>query len=260
MGILNLNEDSFYAESRFPSPDMALRRVEKMLEEGADIIDLGAASTRPGAPLIQPEEEIKRLLPTLSLIQKHFPGCLISIDTYHAATAREALKQGVHMINDISAGRFDPTLWQVVSAYPVPYVLMHGRGTPDTMQTLTHYDDLWEDLLQFFAYHIHHLHSLNINDIILDPGIGFAKTVEQNFLIMSHLERLAIFKKPILVGISRKSFIYKTLQSTPEEALNGSTVMHTLALLKQANILRVHDVRPAREIILLLQKIQTSCC
>ncbi|GIV42436.1 MAG: dihydropteroate synthase [Vicingaceae bacterium] len=258
MGILNINRDSFYKGSRFPEKECALSQVEKMIEEGADIIDLGYASTRPGAPLCNAEDEIRAITPIVEAIRKKFPEIIISIDTYHASTVETLATLGIHVINDISGGRFDPKMFEAIARHKTAYVLTHSKGTPETMQSLTEYDDFFDEIFTYFENKINHLQQLGIQNIIIDPGIGFAKTINQNFLLLKYLDAFQILGYPVLIGISRKSFIYKTLQTTPEDSLNGTTIMHTLVINKNPQIFRVHDVKPVKELICLYKEFQEA--
>ncbi|MCS6967373.1 MAG: dihydropteroate synthase [Cytophagales bacterium] len=252
MGIINATPDSFYAGSRVLSVDKALEQVEQMLAEGASFIDVGGYSTRPGAQEVPLEEELRRVVPIVSAIAKRFPEAIISIDTFRASVARAAIQEGAHMINDVSGGQADEQIFAVAGQLKVPYVLMHLRGNPQTMQQLTHYQNIFTELMNFFQQRILQLHAAGCHDIVLDPGFGFAKTVEQNYTLLKNLAVFSNLGKPILVGLSRKSMIWKKLGNSPQEALNGTTVLNTMAILQGAHILRVHDVRPAVEIISLL--------
>lgn len=252
MGILNLTPDSFYDGGQHLSPQNYLAQAEQMLADGAAFIDLGAASTRPGADLLTAEQEIQRLIPALDHLVKAFPQAIWSIDTYHSRVAQAAHEHGAHLINDISAGMLDPEMLSVVAHTRMPYILMHMRGNPQTMQTQTHYTDLVQEMLVYFSERLQKACSLGINDLIIDPGFGFAKTQEQNFEALQKLELFHACEVPVLVGLSRKSMIYKTLQISPEAALNGTICLNTIALFKGAKILRVHDVKPAVETIRLL--------
>lgn len=259
MGILNVTPDSFYAESRKQSDEEILRRADEILEQGATIIDIGAYSSRPGANEVSPEEETERLTHALSIIRKAHPDAIISIDTFRASVAETCVRDfGADIINDISGGELDKDMFQTVARLQVPYILMHMKGTPQNMQQDTHYDNLLADILQYFGRKIDELHELGVNDIILDPGYGFAKTLEQNYQLLREQESLLQFGLPLLVGISRKSMIYRLLGTTPQEALNGTSVLNTIALTKGANILRVHDVREAMETIAITQNLITS--
>ncbi len=254
MGILNVTPDSFYDGGRFSSDTIILNQVEKMLNEGATFIDVGGQTTKPTANLISAEEELKRVIPVVESILKKFPESILSIDTFYAKVAEESVKAGAALINDVSAGNLDENMLPTIAKLQVPYIMMHMRGTPQTMQQLTQYDDLLKEVMFYFSEKINVARSLGINDLIVDPGFGFAKTVEQNFELFSKLELFQMLELPVLVGISRKSMIYKTLETTPENALNGTTVLNTLALSKGANILRVHDVKEAVECVKLLNK------
>lgn len=256
MGILNVTPDSFYAESRKQSEEDILRRVNEILEQEATIIDIGAYSSRPGANEVSPEEETERLTHALTIIRKAYPEVIISIDTFRANVAETCVRNyGADIINDISGGELDKNMFETVARLQVPYILMHMKGTPQNMQQDTHYDNLLADILQYFGRKIDELHELGVNDIILDPGYGFAKTLEQNYELLHEQEALLQFGLPLLVGISRKSMIYRLLDTTPQDALNGTSVLNTIALTKGANILRVHDVREAVETI----KIVNAC-
>lgn len=248
MGILNITPDSFYAQSR-TTPAEVLRKAEQMLEEGATFVDIGGYSSRPNAQEVSPQEELQRVVPVVEALVKHFPDIRISVDTFRAKVARESLEAGACIINDISAGQIDPAIWEVVAHYQVPYITMHMRGTPQTMQTYTEYDKLTKDILYYFSQIKDKARQLRINDLIVDPGFGFSKTLAQNYELMQQLALFKALECPILVGISRKSMIYKLLDTTPETALNGTTVLNTFALLHGADILRVHDVKEAVECV-----------
>ena len=247
MGILNITPDSFYSGSRISSEEQALRTTEQMLKDGADFIDIGAYSSRPGAIDISTAEETERLLPAVKVIVKEFPEAVLSIDTFRSEVANAAINEGAHIINDISGGSLDQQMFETVAKLKVPYILMHMKGTPQTMKDLNQYDDMMNEILQYFALKISHLNSLGVKDIIADPGFGFAKNIEQNFEILSQFELFKLTGIPVLAGLSRKSMIWKTLDVKSEEALNGTTVLNTVALMKGADILRVHDVREAAE-------------
>ena len=248
MGILNITPDSFYSESR-TTPSEVLRKAEQMLQEGATFVDIGGYSSRPNAQEVSEEEELQRVVPVVEALVKHFPEIRISVDTFRAEVARQSLEAGACIINDISAGQIDPTIWEVAAHYQVPYIAMHMRGTPQTMQTHTEYDKLTKDILYYFSEVKDKARQLKINDLIVDPGFGFSKTLAQNYELMQQLALFKALECPILVGISRKSMIYKLLDTTAEDALNGTTVLNTFALLHGADILRVHDVREAMECI-----------
>jgi dihydropteroate synthase len=256
MGILNVTPDSFYASSRALTASAILKHTEKMASEGADFIDIGGYSSRPGADDIPEEEEWNRVLPAIQSIRKEFPRLILSIDTFRSSIARKAIHEGCDMINDISAGQRDSKMFQLAADLRVPYVAMHMRGTPQTMTQLTGYDNLMKEVIDYFHRVIHDLTQAGVSDVLIDPGFGFAKTVDQNFELLKHLDQLHILEKPLLVGLSRKSMIWRTLQTNPHEALNGTAVLHTLALLKGASILRVHDVKEAREVITLVNRMQ----
>lgn len=256
MGILNLTTDSFYSNSRIGSVELALQRAENILNEGGKIIDVGAYSSRPGADDVSEQEEIDRIIPVVEAINRHFSEAIISVDTFRAKVAENTIKAGAHLINDISAGEMDEAMFQTVANLNVPYIMMHMRGTPQTMQQHTDYQNLMLEMTSYFAEKVNRLKKLGVNDIILDPGFGFAKTLDQNYHVLQHMENLAIFELPMLIGLSRKSMIYKFLGEGPEEALNGTTVLNTIALQKGANILRVHDVKAAAECIALVTKLQ----
>ena len=248
MGILNITPDSFYAQSR-TTPAEVLRKAEQMLEEGAMFVDIGGYSSRPNAQEVSPQEELQRVVPVVEALVKHFPDIRISVDTFRAEVARESLEAGACIINDISAGQIDPAIWEVVAHYQVPYIAMHMRGTPQTKQTYTEYDKLTKDILYYFSQIKDKARQLRINDLIVDPGFGFSKTLAQNYELMQQLALFKALECPILVGISRKTMIYKLLDTTPETALNGTTVLNTFALLHGADILRVHDVKEAVECV-----------
>ena len=256
MGILNLTPDSFYAGSRILA-DAIVETAGRMLDEGADILDLGAMSTRPGAEEISAEAEIDRILPALQAVASAFPQAILSADTYRAVVADEALHAGASIINDVGAGR-DADMYATVARHRAVYILMHSRGTPATMNQLTGYDNLLLDITQWAASELLKLKEAGVTDVIFDPGFGFAKTVEQNFIMLQHLEWFSHLGCPLLVGLSRKSTIWKTLNTTPENALNGTTVLNTVALMKGANILRVHDVQEAKEAVTLIEHLAKS--
>lgn len=255
MGILNITPDSFFDGGRFNSIETAINQAQKMLQEGAGIIDLGAASSKPGSGLINSNEECDRLLPVLKELILQFPHAIFSIDTYNSATASAALNAGAHIINDISAGTIDNEMLAVVGEFKAPYIMMHMQGVPESMQDQPQYDFIVSEIKQFFALKIEEAYAAGITDIVLDPGFGFGKTVAHNFEILKYLEAFKTLNLPVLAGLSRKSMIYKTLQTTPENALNGTSVLHTIALSKGAQILRVHDVAPAVECIQLMEAL-----
>ena len=250
MGILNITPDSFYAGSRMQTEAEIAVRAQQILDEGAGIIDVGAYSSRPNAENVSPHEEMERLRMGLEILRKTQPGAVISVDTFRADVARMCVEEyGVAIINDIAAGEMDTDMFRTVAELNVPYIMMHMRGTPQTMQRHTDYPDMMEEIMLYFSRKVRQLRLLGVNDIILDPGFGFSKTLEQNYQLMSHLKEFSIFELPLLVGVSRKSMIYKLLGGTPADSLNGTTVLNTYALLNGANILRVHDVREAVEAI-----------
>ena len=248
MGILNVTPDSFYEGSRKQTDADIRNRIEEIIREGGDLIDLGGYSSRPDAREVSPEEEMARLRSALKILRDEYPDMPVSVDTFRADIARRCVEEyGAAIINDISGGELDPAMFAAVAALRVPYILMHMRGTPQTMQSHCDYANLTADILQYFARKVEQLHLLGVSDLIIDPGFGFSKTLEQNYELMSHLEDFRLLEKPLLVGISRKSMIYKRLDCTPAESLNGTTVLNTYALLHGANILRVHDVKAAVE-------------
>jgi len=256
MGILNCTPDSFYSVSRVQQIDQGLRFAEEQIRQGAKILDLGGQSTRPGSKRIPAQEEIGRVIPLLTRIRKEFPDIFLSIDTYQSEVARAAVEAGVDMINDISGGQMDPAIRKIAADGQLPYVLMHMRGTPETMQSLTDYEQVTVSVLDYLQEQIRECHNAGIQQLVLDPGFGFAKTIDQNFELLREMKQLATLSTPLLVGISRKSMIYKTLNVDPIMALNGSTALHMHALMQGANILRVHDVRPAWETIQLFLAVR----
>jgi len=258
MGILNVTPDSFYDGFKYTDETSIFKQVEKMVSEGADFIDVGGYSTRPGAEHISDEEELKRVLPAIKIISKNFPTVVISIDTFRASVAKRAVEAGASIINDVSGGDLDPGMFETIASLQMPYVLMHMKGTPQTMMTEATYENLLKEILNYFHQKIFKLHSLGVKDIIVDPGFGFAKTAQQNFELLNKLDRLEILEKPIMVGLSRKSMIWRTLKTDPESAVNGTTALNSIALLKGASILRVHDVREANEVIQLTQQLHSS--
>jgi len=246
MGILNTTPDSFYTGSRVATLDNALRQTERMLTDGAAILDVGGYSTRPGADEVSEAIETDRVVPVIEAIMQHFPAAIISVDTFRPSVAEAAVQAGALMVNDVSGGG-DENMFDTVARLQVPYILMHSRGTPQTMKQLTQYDDILREILDFFIARIQQLHKCGIKDVVIDPGFGFAKTIDQNYYLLKNLDYFRVLDLPILVGVSRKSMIYKRLNSTPAAALNGTTVLNTLALGKGASILRVHDVKEAVE-------------
>jgi dihydropteroate synthase len=253
MGILNLTNDSFYEGSRLTDIDVIKNKAAQMIAEGADILDLGPQSTRPGSTRVSAEDELHKLLPAIEIIQQNFPGIVVSIDTYHSKVAKECVRAGASIINDISGGEMDKQMIATVGKLQVPYICMHMRGVPETMQFQTHYEDVVKEILDFFIAKIDECKRAGIDDVVIDPGFGFGKNISQNLHLLKHLEVFKMLQKPILAGLSRKSTIYKTLKISPEESLNGTTVLNTIALLNGASILRVHDVKEAREAVALLQ-------
>ena len=255
MGILNITPNSFYDGGRYKNDTDFLKQAESMLSDGASFLDLGAYSSKPNADFVSVEEESQRLLPVLELLLKEFPNAIISIDTFRADVAKKAINSGAAIINDISGGMLDPNMLSTVGELGVPYIMMHMRGTPNTMQQFTQYTNLINDILYYFSERIAAAKSHNVKDIIIDPGFGFSKTLDQNYELMQKMELFSILELPLLVGISRKSMIYKLLGTTPKEALNGTTVLNTISLQKGAKILRVHDVKEAVETLQILNKI-----
>ncbi len=258
MGIINITPDSFYDGGRYKSIWEILKLAEKMLYEGAFILDLGAVSSRPGAKLVEPGEEQKRILPVLESILKNFSSAVISVDTYNSSTASAVIENGAHMINDVSAGNFDAKMFDTVARYNVPYVMMHIKGKPENMQKNPVYDDLIEEIFFYFSQKIEKLHKSGVRDIIIDPGFGFGKTVDHNYELLKKLDYFKIFKVPVMVGLSRKSMINRVLGIQPDDALNGTTVLNAIALTKGADILRVHDVKQAVEAIRLIEKYRQA--
>ena len=258
MGILNCTPDSFFDGGKYKSESDILHQVEKMLDEGATFIDIGAYSSKPGADFVSEDEELQRLLPIIDLVLKHFPETLLSVDTFRSNVAQNAIENGAAIVNDISAGMLDENMLETVAKLQVPYVMMHMKGNPQTMQSLANYEDVVKEMMFYFSERINKVRSFGLNDIIIDPGFGFAKTVEQNYEILQKLDYFNILELPLLVGVSRKSMIYKTLENSPKEALNGTTVLNTVALQKGANILRVHDVKEAIECVALVEKLKVK--
>ena len=255
MGILNVTPDSFHDGGRYKDESSILRQVEVMLNEGATFIDIGGYSSRPGASEVSEVEELNRVVPVIISILKHFPKTLISVDTFRSEVAKKSIETGAALINDISAGQLDENMLKIIGRLGVAYVMMHMKGNPETMQQQTNYDDLVKDINFYFAERIAKAHAEKINDIIIDPGFGFAKTLEQNYELLNKLELLQLTDKPILAGISRKSMIYKTLDTNSENALNGTTALHMVALQKGTKILRVHDVKEAMECVKLYNQL-----
>lgn len=252
MGILNITPNSFYDGGKFKTETDILNHVEKMLLDGATFIDIGAYSSKPKSEFVSETDEISRIIPVVDLVLKHFQNAILSIDTFRSEVAKRCIENGAAMINDISAGNLDEKMMPTVAVLKVPYIMMHMKGTPQTMQTLTNYENLIQEILFYFSEKVSLARSFGINDIIIDPGFGFAKTVDQNYEILQKLELFNILELPILAGISRKSMIHKVLETSAQEALNGTTVLNTIALTKGAAILRVHDVKEAMECIKLI--------
>ena len=259
MGILNVTPDSFYTESRKQTDYEIETRIRQMMEEGADILDIGAYSSRPFADDVSPEKEMQRLRQGLSILRKLYPEAIVSVDTFRADVARMCVEEyGVQIVNDISGGRLDPEMFKTVAQLGVPYILTHMKGTPQTMQKAPYYEDVMEEVCAFFQSNIRELQDAGVKDIILDPGFGFGKTVEHNYQILHNLDELHLFHLPLLAGFSRKSMIWRVLNITPEEALNGTTVLNTISLLKGTHILRVHDVKECVEVIKLTQALKNN--
>ena len=257
MGILNITPDSFFAESRKQEEQEIVTRVAEILAQGGKIVDIGAQSTRPSSTLLSSKEEIERLKPVLNIINKEFPDAILSVDTFYSDVARFCVEEhGVDIINDISGGEMDKNMFDTVASLNVPYILMHMRGTPQTMSQLTDYDNLIQDIFYYFSKKIAELHLKGVNDIIIDPGFGFSKTIDQNYELMASLKGFSIFDLPLLVGISRKKMIYNLIDSTAEESLNGTSILNTFALQNGADILRVHDVKEAVEAVKITEKLK----
>lgn len=254
MGIVNYTEDSFYDGGRYFSEDKLIEKIGMQLSEGADIIDIGAVSTRPGAKDLSETEEHDRIFQLMEIINTHFPKVSVSVDTWRASVAEMAVRKGAAMINDVSGGTFDEQMIPVMGKLKVPYCLMHTPAKPDVMQQHVIYDSLIAEMFRFFGEQLVKLKNAGVNDIILDPGFGFGKTLEQNYMLMNNLQAFSVFDLPVLVGISRKSMVYKLFETTPDEALTGTIALNTIALLKGAHILRVHDVRAARETAEVVQR------
>lgn len=257
MGILNITPDSFFAESRKQGEQEIVTRVAEIVTQGGKIVDIGAQSTRPSSTLLSSKEEIERLKPVLNIINKEFPDAILSVDTFYSDVARFCVEEhGVDIINDISGGEMDKNMFDTVASLNVPYILMHMRGTPQTMSQLTDYNNLVQDIFYYFSKKIAELHLKGVNDIIIDPGFGFSKTIDQNYELMASLKGFSIFELPLLVGISRKKMIYNLIDSTAEESLNGTSILNTFALQNGADILRVHDVKEAVEAVKITEKLK----
>lgn len=257
MGILNVTPNSFFDGGKYKNENEILSQVEKLLIDGAAFIDLGAYSSKPSAEFVSEKEEISRIVPAIDLILKSFPETIISIDTFRSEVAKASIESGAAIINDIAAGNLDEKMFEIIGKYNVPYIMMHMRGNPQTMQTLTNYDDIVKEMLFYFSERIAQARSFGINDLIIDPGFGFAKTLEQNYDVFKKTELFTLLELPLLIGISRKSMISKVLNINTENALNGTTVLNTLALSKGAKILRVHDVKEAMQCVTLFNKINS---
>ena len=256
MGILNVTPNSFYDGGKHKEINSIIHQVDKMLSEGADFIDIGAYSSKPSAEFVSEEEEIKRLVPIVKSLVETFPNIVLSVDTFRAQVAKASVENGVAMVNDIAAGLLDDKMLETVAELKVPYIMMHMRGNPQTMQSLTDYKDIVKEMIFYFSERIQKARSFGISDIVIDPGFGFAKTLEQNYEVLHKMELFSMLELPLLAGISRKSMIYKVLESSPQEALNGTSVLNTIALQKGAKILRVHDVKEAVECIKLVSKLK----
>ena len=256
MGILNVTPKSFYDGGKHKEINSIIHQVDKMLSEGADFIDIGAYSSKPSAEFVSEEEEIKRLVHIIKELVETFPTIILSVDTFRANVAEASVENGVAIVNDISAGLLDDKMLETVADLKVPYIMMHMRGNPQTMQSLTDYNDIVKEMIFYFSERIQKARSFGISDIIIDPGFGFAKTLEQNYEVLHKMELFSMLELPLLAGISRKSMIYKVLEKTPQEALNGTSVLNTIALQKGAKILRVHDVKEAVECIKLVSKLK----
>jgi len=259
MGIINVTPDSFYSKSRLPDPESARETARSMIHEGAHILDVGAVSSRPGAEEVSEQEELERLSPVVEALRKEFPDFPLSLDTWRSGVVRKLRDHfGINIINDISAGQRDPDMFAAVADLGIPYIMMHMQGTPRDMQDAPEYKHVVDDLLQFFAERVHKLRKMGINDMIIDPGFGFGKTLEQNYHLLRELNAFQVLELPLLVGVSRKSMIYKVLNTDPELALNGTTAAHMAVLIQGANLLRVHDVKAAAETVKIFQQIVDS--
>jgi dihydropteroate synthase len=258
MGILNVTPNSFYDGGMYKSSSEMLTKVGKMLNEGATFIDVGAYSSKPSAEYVSEEEELQRIIPIINLILEYYPEVLLSVDTFRSEVAKVCIENGAAIINDISAGNLDDKMLETIAKYNVPYIMMHMRGTPETMQKMTTYEDIVKEILFYFSEKVANARSFGINDLIIDPGFGFAKTLDQNYEVLQKMELFENLELPLLAGFSRKSMIYKTLQSSADEALNGTTVLNTVALTKGAKILRVHDVKEAMECVSLFNKMNVK--
>ena len=255
MGVINATPDSFYDGGQYTILESAMNRIEQIVEEGCDIIDIGGMSSKPGAKIIDPQEELKRVLPIISAARIRFPNIPISIDTIHSEVAKSAIEAGANIVNDISGGEVDPKIWDVCIEYSVPYILMHMQGRPENMQDNPTYDDVVFDILNYLKTKVVQLRKRGLKDIILDPGFGFGKTIDQNYSLLKKLSVFKILECPVLIGLSRKSMIYKLLEGTPQSALNGTTAAHMIALMNGAQILRVHDVKEAVECVKIYRQV-----
>lgn len=258
MGILNLTPDSFFDGGSYQNEKQLLAKAEQFLSEGATILDLGAYSSKPNANHINEVEELDRLLPAINSIVRQFPKVILSVDTFRSNVAKQAVKHGAAIINDISSGDIDPEMFETIAQLNVPYIMMHMQGTPQNMQSKPNYRNITAEISKYFSAKINKLNKLGVNDIVLDPGFGFGKTTNHNYELFSKMDQLTLFEKPLLVGISRKSMIYKLLETDPENALNGTSALHSVALLKGADILRVHDVKKAIEVVKIVQQLKNS--
>lgn len=258
MGILNLTPDSFFDGGSYQNEKQLLAKAEQFLSEGATILDLGAYSSKPNANHINEVEELDRLLPAINSIVRQFPKVILSVDTFRSNVAKQAVKHGAAIINDISSGDIDPEMFETIAQLNVPYIMMHMQGTPQNMQSKPNYRNITAEISKYFSAKINKLNKLGVNDIVLDPGFGFGKTTNHNYELFSKMDQLNLFEKPLLVGISRKSMIYKLLETDPENALNGTSALHSVALLKGADILRVHDVKKAIEVVKIVQQLKNS--
>lgn len=256
MGILNVTPNSFYDGGKHKEINSIIHQVDKMLSEGADFIDIGAYSSKPSAEFVSEDEEINRLVPIVKSLVETFPNIVLSVDTFRAHVAKAAVENGVALVNDIAAGLLDDKMLETVAELKVPYIMMHMRGNPQTMQSLTDYNDIVKEMIFYFSERIQKARSFGISDIVIDPGFGFAKTLEQNYEVLHKMELFSMLELPLLAGVSRKSMIYKVLENSPQEALNGTSVLNTIALQKGAKILRVHDVKEAVECIKLVSKLK----
>lgn len=257
MGILNVTPDSFFDGGKYNEEDTIKERIDQILSEGGQIVDVGAVSTRPGADMLSEEEEMKRLTPALTILKNEYPDVIVSLDTFRASVARWAVQEyGVSIINDISGGTLDDKMFETIAELKVPYIMMHIKGTPETMQKDPHYDDLQKEVFAFFHERVEKLRAMGVADIIIDPGFGFAKNLEHNYELLNKLEDFKIFQLPLLVGVSRKSMVTRLLDVSSNEALNGSTALHAISLMKGADILRVHDVKEAVEVVRVVGKLK----